>query len=207
MLGVFAATMARVPKLARDVLSVGVLALGIFSARSSLADHYVVPSGSMRPTVEVGDRIFVNKVAYGIHLPFTKPYVVARSGPERGDVVVLDSPVEDVTLLKRVAAIPGDRVEVTGGRLLINGGEVTVETMGEGLVEHLGLEPHALRLTRGGGPDFPETKLRENQYLVLGDNRGESADGRYFGLVEGASIRGRAVAIYFRDGGFVWRDL
>ncbi|MCK6548135.1 signal peptidase I, partial [Myxococcota bacterium] len=181
---VLSPAMARLPKLARDVLSIGVLALGIFSARSSLADHYVVPSGSMRPTVEVGDRIFVDKLAYGVHLPFTRTYLFGRSMPARGDVVVLDSPVEDVTLLKRVVAIPGDRVEVTAGRLFINGREVPVEPSGQGLVERLGIEPHGVRLTHGGGPALPETTLPEDRYLVLGDNRGESADGRYFGLVE-----------------------
>lgn len=165
----------------------------MFSTRSSFADHYVVPTGSMRPTVEVGDRIFVNKLAYGLHVPFMKPYLVHFADPERGDVVVLDSPVEDVTLLKRVVAVPGDRVEVTAGKVHINGRELETE--------------HPIRLTNGGGPALAPTVVPADHYLVLGDNRGESADGRYFGFVERERLRGRAVAIYFHDGGFVWDEL
>lgn len=185
----------------------GTIALVVFSARSSFADHYVVPSGSMLPTVELGDRIFVDKLAYGLRVPFTRRYLLELGAPERGDVVVLASPVDGVTLLKRVVALPGDRVEVRAGRVLINGSAAPVEPDGSGLREVLGDGAHGVRLTHGGGPDLAPVTVPEARYLVLGDNRGESADGRYFGLVEKDRLRGRAVAIYWRAGGFTWSEL
>lgn len=184
----------KIPKKARrEILTIGLLALGILSARSTLADHYVVPTGSMRPTVEIDDRVLVNKLAYGIHLPFIRPYLIDFDGPQRGDVVVLDSPVDDVVLLKRVVALPNDLVSVSGGKISINGVEQP--------------DNHPIRLTEGGGKELPEQKVPDGKYLVMGDNRGESLDGRYFGFVERDRIRGRSIAVYWSDGGFVWRKL
>lgn len=180
-------------KAQKEILTIALLALGILSARSTLADHYVVPTGSMRPTVEIADRVLVNKLAYGIHIPFVRPYLIDFDGPHRNDVVVLDSPVDDVVLLKRIVAIPGDLVAVTQGRITIDG----VETKPE----------HQIRITDGGGKDLPPTRVPEGQYLMVGDNRGESFDGRYFGFVERDRVRGRAFAVYWSDGGFAWRKL
>lgn len=174
-------------------MTIALLGLGILSARSTLADHYVVPTGSMKPTVEIKDRVFVNKLAYGIHIPFIRPYMINFDGPRRGDVVVLDSPVDDVVLLKRVVAEPGDLVSVTGGKISIGGQEQTPS--------------HRIFLTQGGGQDLPEQKVPEGHYLVMGDNRGESFDGRYFGFVERDRIRGKAIAVYWSDGAFAWRKL
>jgi signal peptidase I len=180
-------------KAKKEIVTVALLALGILSARSTLADHYVVPTGSMRPTVEIEDRVFVNKLAYGIHIPFMRPYLIDLSDPKRGDVVVLDSPVDDVVLLKRIVAVPGDLVSVFGGKILIDGKEVE--------------EHHAVRITDDGGKALEPTRVPADHYLVMGDNRAESFDGRYFGFVERDRIRGRAVAVYWSDGGFAWRKL
>ena len=185
------------------LLAVGVL----FAARSSLADHYHVPSGSMQPTVEVGDRILVAKAAYGLRLPFTGVEITRRDGPARGDVVVLASPDDGTILLKRVVAIPGDEVEVRRGRLVIGGEVIPVVGVPGQLAELLGDEPHPLRLDRGGGPDLRPTILGPERYLVVGDNRGNSRDGRMFGAVERSAIRGRAFAIYLRGGDLTWRGL
>ena len=165
----------------------------VFStARASLADHYVVPTGSMRPTVEVGDRVVVDKRAFGLRVPLTSRYLAESDGPKRGDVVVLTSPEDGRVLLKRIAAVPGDRVEVHGGRVFIDGQAADVGPV---------------RLTRGGGRDFGPVSVPDRQYLVLGDNRGDSLDGRYFGLVERSALLGRAEGIYFRGGDLTWRDL
>src|SRR3954468_2324266 len=104
----------------RGALSIVGLALALLAARSTLADHYFVPSGSMIPSVEIGDRLIVNKLAYSLRIPFSDVVLAKRHGPERGDVVVLKSPENGITLLKRVAAVPGDEVAVTDGRLSIN---------------------------------------------------------------------------------------
>src|SRR5215470_630954 len=108
-------------RIARELLMIAAFAVVLMSARSSLADHYLVPTGSMQPTVEIDDRILVNKAAYGLRVPFTSAYVARFDGPQVGDVVVLDSPEEDKVLLKRVVGVPGTQVEVRGGRVVIDG--------------------------------------------------------------------------------------
>ena len=191
----------------RELVPLAALVLVMLGARSSLADHYYVPTGSMIPTVAVGDRLIVNKLAYGLRLPFSDLTLVPFSGPARGEVVILTSPEDGQVLLKRVAALPGDLVAVRDGRLVINGQAVPVRSVGGEPVEELGAALHPLRLTRGGGADYGPVKVPPDRYLVLGDNRGESHDGRSFGLVERAAIMGRAVGVYMRDGGFSWHGL
>ncbi len=187
----------------RDIVGVLACVAVVLFARASLADHYVVPSGSMEPTVEVGDRVVVSKAAYGLRLPLSDVWIARWSGPHRGDVVVLESPESGTILLKRVVAIPGDTVTVRDGALAING--VHIEMAGN--VEDLDGKRHDVSLTLGGGPDFGPTTLPKARFLVMGDNRGNSRDGRMFGLVDGATILGRAEKIYYRGGTFSWRDL
>lgn len=177
--------MARSRNGIRDLVSLAALVVGLLAARSSLADHYTVPSGSMQPTVHEGDHIAVNKLAYGLRVPFTHVRLVSFDGPAHGDVVVLDSPEDGRVLLKRVAALPGDRVAVHDGEILIDDKPL----------------PHHYRISldAGGGPDVEPTVVPKDHYLVLGDNRGDSHDGRYFGFVNRDAILGRAVAIVGRD--------
>jgi signal peptidase I len=190
-----------------QVLSILLLLLAVFSIRWSLADHYEVPTGSMKPTVAINDRILVNKVAYSVRVPFTNLSLWDFDGPARGDVVVLESPESDITLLKRVVALPGEKVAVRGGRLYINDREMPIEGDGDDLTEALDGVRHRVRLTQLGGPDFGPVTLRDDHFLVMGDNRGESRDGRTFGTVHRDKIFGRAFAVYWRDGGFAWEDL
>ncbi len=191
----------------KNLLALGALTLVLLSARSVLADHYHVPTGSMEPTVSVGDRIFVNKAAYGLRVPFSNAYVVEFEGPQPGDVVVLESPEDGEVLLKRVVASPGDRIAVFAGRLELNGEVVPIDQRPDGLYEHLGRTPHPVRLTHGGGPDLAETVIPEDRFLVMGDNRGNSLDGRVFGLVERGAILGRAVSVFVRDGEITWNSI
>jgi signal peptidase I len=168
--------------------------------RASLADHYRVPTGSMLPTVELDDHIVVNKAAYGLRVPLTNTYVVHAHGPDVGDVVVLDSPEESKVLLKRVVGIPGATVEVRGGRVTLDGKLAPLEQRADGTYEQLGGVLHPVRLTEHGGPDFGPMVIPEDRYLVMGDNRGESNDGRSFGLVSRDAILGRAVGVAWRSG-------
>jgi signal peptidase I len=177
----------------------------VLGARSSLADHYEVPSGSMLPTVRIGDHVLVSKLAYGIRAPFLG-YVDQFSGPDRADVVVLESPENGIVLLKRVIAVPGDTVAVQSGRLWLNGREVAVQADHGELRELLGTA-HAISLDEGGGPNFGPTTMPSDKYLVLGDNRGDSRDGRFFGLVDRRAIFGRAMRIYWRNGKPTWQKL
>jgi len=193
----------------RFVLRVVLLFALVISARSVLADHYHVPTGSMEPTVQVGDRIVVNKAAYGIRLPLADVYLVEFEGPARGDVVVLASPEDGETLLKRVVAVPGDRVEVRGGRLVLNGQLAPVERddLTGVSFERLDAERHSLSLEAGGGPELRSVVVPEGRFLVMGDNRGMSHDGRAFGWVERSAIRGKAVGVFHGEQGFTWRSL
>lgn len=176
----------------RDLASLAALVFVVTAGRSTLADHYRVPSESMRPTIEIGDRILVNKLAFGLRIPFTSSYIARFGQPERGDVVILESPADGRTLVKRVMGLPGDRIEVRDGRVLIDGKPVPIDDQ--------------LPLAEGG-KDFGPIVIPEDSFLVLGDNREASFDGRYFGLVHSDALRGRAERIYFRDGDFTWKPL
>lgn len=176
-------------------------------ARASFADHYRVPSGSMEPTVEVGDHVCVNKLAYGLRVPSTQKYVFRGATAKRGEVVVLDSPLDGEVLLKRVVALPGDVVAVRHGQLELNGARVPVQGAGPTFIEALEEHAHEIALDYGGGPDLPPTRVPQGSYLVLGDNRGNSRDGRYFGWVSAQSLLGRASAVCLRNGLPVWKKL
>ena len=129
------------------------------------------------------------------------------NGPIHGDVVVLNSPRDSIVLLKRVVACPGDEVAVEDGRLIVNREYVPIEHTKTGLKEDLLGKHHPVSLTFGGGPGFGPEKVPENKYLVMGDNRGHSFDGRSFGYVDRSAILGKALAIYFSDGSLVWKSL
>jgi signal peptidase I len=179
----------------------------ILTARASLADHYQVPTGSMIPTIQIGDRVLVNKLAYGLRLPFADVRVLGDGGPERGEVAVLTSPENGDTLIKRVVAVPGDEVAVRGGRLWINGQPVPIARQDQGTVEDVGTRAHRITLDHAGGPDFGPARLADDQYLVMGDNRGNSHDGRAFGLVGRKAFIGRAIGIYWSGGRPAWHGL
>lgn len=188
------------------MLAIAAAASVVLVGRSSLADHYHVPTGSMLPTVLENDHIFVNKAAYGLRLPFSQVRLAEFGGPERGDVVVLESPESGIVLLKRVVALPGDMIQVKNGRLLLNEQPVPVESRNGHVFEALG-DGHGLRLEDGGGPDFGPVRVPAGNYLVLGDNRGNSRDGRYFGFVKRESLLGRAISILGRQGSPTWIKL
>ena len=194
---------SRARRLGRDAVSLVAFLLVALTARASLADHYVVPTGSMIPTVLEGDRVFVSKAAYGLRFPMSNAWILRWSEPQRGDVVVLESPVEEIILLKRIVALPGDTVQVTDGHLILNGKRV-LTTDSE---ETLDGKRHPLSLRSGGGPDFGPEVVPRGKVLVMGDNRGNSRDGRMFGFVDEATVLGRAVAVYSRDGSLVWDEL
>ena len=190
-------------KEARSLLLL-LLLLGL--ARTSFANHYQVPSGSMEPTLYPGDRVAVDMSAYGLRVPYTDLQLVPRGVPQRGEVVVFKSPADGTRLIKRVVAVGGDRVRLVDGRLHING--AAMASAEHPAAEVFGERVAQLGLDMGGGPDIGDLTVPAGKLLVLGDHRGNSADGRYFGLVEAGKIYARAVAVYWRSGeGPLWQRL
>ena len=178
----------------------------VMAARSTFADHYYVPSGSMEYTLMPGDRVFVDKSAYGVRIPFTDIDVINRAAVGRGEIVIFDSPKDGTRLIKRIVAVGGDRVSMRDGMLEING--IALARSDFDLIEWFGDREARLNLQHGGGPDIPASVIPQGMVLAVGDHRGSSLDGRYFGLVSESEVYGRAVAVYFRRGdGFVWKSL
>jgi len=176
----------------RQNLGFVVFLLGMLAARSAIADHYVVPSGSMEPAFFPGDRVAVDKRAYGVRLPFTLTHLTVGNAPARGDVVVFDAPDDGTRLIKRIVAVGGDVITVHDGHVSIDGRELDAAP--------------APKLTSGGGPDVRDVRVPEGHVFVMGDFRGNSRDSRYFGFVRADRIYARALGIYWRTGeGLTWR--
>jgi signal peptidase I len=189
-----------------------VIAVVMFAFRGSVLDWNVVPTGSMKPTILEGDYIVVNKLAYDVRVPFLGTSLAQRGAPARGDVVVFLPPGEDQLYVKRVVGVPGDVVEMRDNRLFINGRPATYDKPAPATLARLGradLNPdlltqevfagHAHSVLRGDDDSSPHTfgpvRVPVGGYFLLGDNRDNSKDSRYFGPVPRERIMGRAVAI------------
>lgn len=160
--------------------------------RASVVEAFKIPSGSMIPTLKIGDHILVSKLSYGIHLPFVTRSLYQFAFPQRGDIVVFtreDDPatVEDdsaINIIKRVIGLPGDRIEVVGAKVYINNREYG--------------EPYA-RWDEGGIDSWGPETVPEGHVLLLGDNRDHSKDSRYWTnpFLPVDRIKGRALIIYW----------
>ncbi|MBA5688438.1 signal peptidase I [Rugamonas apoptosis] len=185
---------------------------GIF--RTAVADWNPIPSSSMHPNLLEGDVVLVNRLAYNVKLPLTDIVLGHTGEPQRGDIVTFSSPQDGTRLIKRLIALPGDRVEMRDEQLIINGQPASYATLGDGS-ETVGaagsLRTIQLRETMAAGTAaahtiqlLPQVNARRNfapvtvppgQYLMLGDNRDNSADSRYIGMVPRALLIGRAVRV------------
>lgn len=186
-------------------LFVFLLCLGV--VRSAIADWNPVPSASMRPTIVEGDVVLVNRLAYDLKLPLTDIRLAHLGDPRRGDIVTFSSPRDGTRLIKRIVAIPGDTVEIRDDILFVNGDAAVYDGMR--------LEPEpladggmttALHATERSGDDsrhvqfmqrlarrdFGPITLAAERYFMLGDNRDNSEDSRYIGVVPRERLIGRA---------------
>jgi len=181
--------------------------------RSAWADWVTVPTGSMNPTILEGDRLLVDKHVFGLRIPFTRVHLTAGEGPVRGDIVVFDSPVDGTSLVKRVIGVPGDVVALEGDRLTVNGhpARYSIEdarglrgllaaTAAEHplLLREAGLSaPHEIMILPGrpAHRSLDAVTVPDGMYFMMGDNRDNSADSRYFGFVPRRDIIGRATRV------------
>jgi signal peptidase I len=191
------------------------------SFKSAIADWNDIPSGSMKPTILIGDRIFVNKLAYDLKVPYTSLHLAKWSDPKCGDIVVFFSPKDGKRMIKRVVGIPGDTIAMRQNRLFINGQFVRYETFPQQILDQFELDlqsnhlfyaenlpgkRHAVMFSpsRPAISTFEPITIPEGQYFMMGDNRDNSADSRYFGFVDRNLIVGRAtMVVVSRHGSFL----
>jgi len=187
--------------------------LVVLLLRSFIVEPFQIPSGSMRPTLEVGDFILVNKFTYGLRLPVANTKVLDLGEPERGDVMVFRFPEDpSVDFIKRVVGLPGDRIRYEGKQLYVNGKPVPKEVADRNpetapgevrFKEWLGEHEHAIyNNPRDPGPQMREVVVPPGHYFMMGDNRDHSNDSRYWGFVPEENIVGKAFAVWMHwDGG------
>jgi signal peptidase I len=182
------------------------LGFGLF--RTAVADWNPIPSASMRPTLLEGDVVLVNRLAYDLKLPLTDVVLLPLAAPQRGDVVTFSSPAGGTRLIKRIVGLPGDRIAMRDGVVLLNGQPLAYtdpRTVGERLApgwpvdavratEQLAGRPHLVQHLPAVAArrDFAEREVPAGEYFVLGDNRDNSEDSRFIGTVPREKLIGRA---------------
>ena len=178
---------SRLREYAEAFLIAIVLALFV---RTFVVQAFKIPSGSMIPTLLVGDHILVNKFTYGVKLPFTTLTLLPLGEPDRGDIIVFKYPQDETKdFIKRVVGQPGDRVEIRQQQVYIN--------------EQPLLEPYAVHQAgnafESSSPrdEYGPVTVPNNFYFVMGDNRDHSLDSRFWGFVRQDKIKGRAFLIYW----------
>ncbi|HEY3863917.1 MAG TPA: signal peptidase I [Verrucomicrobiae bacterium] len=197
----------------REFKSFALLIIILTAVRSAIADWNDVPTGSMNPTIVQGDRVFVNKLAYDLKVPFTTWHLAQWGNPKRGDIVVFYSPADGVRLVKRVVGLPGDTVQMSNDQLLINGKPLEYDPLPPLTGHDVPADNDGLRVyaeeKAGGMPAHPVTVLPQRpamrtfgptavpagEYFMMGDNRDNSNDSRYWGAVERKRIVGRAIMV------------
>jgi len=198
------------------------LIAAILACRSVLIDWYYVPSGSMQPSILIGDRILVDRRAFDLRVPFTTISLARTGEPARGDIVVFWSPANGERLIKRLIGLPGDVLEYKDQVLSVNGERVAYARQGEFagaiktpertfdaavLEEALPGHPHPVALVFSKGNEFGPITLDADHYWMMGDNRDNSGDSRVFGPVPRKLLAGRASRVIWSiddDWAFRW---
>jgi len=179
----------------------------VWALRSFLVEPFTIPSGSMLPTLQVGDYILVNKFSYGLRLPVLGTEIVPVAKPQRGDIMVFKYPEQPrINFIKRVVGVPGDRVRVSEGHVWVNGKELPHEVVsfpeGESWElyyrETAGMVKHLIRHEAGRESMSPEQEweVPADGYFMMGDNRDNSRDSRFWGFVPDRYIVGKAFFIW-----------
>jgi len=212
-------------KIKKEIISYIVIFVGVFGFKSTFFEPNHIPSGSMLPTMAIGDFIIVNKMAYGLKLPFFEwfgdpVYVTDFKEPKRGDIMVFEFPKNrDILYVKRLVGLPGDTIEVFDNRVFINDKEVLTDDVSpeqtKDLMElydqrgrpmemvfkkfHNGEIKHIVAYNEAQMIHLsqPKTQIPEGHYFMMGDNRDFSSDSRRWGFVSREQIRGKALFVWF----------
>ena len=206
------------PKVVQWSIELFPVLLLVLVFRGFIFEPFRVPSNSMMPTLLTGDFILVNKFDYGLRLPITNTKIIEFSKPERGDVIVFRYPnyertegYSGVDFIKRIVALPGDKISYKKDQLTINGDIVDVNKVGPYLGVDSGRSMNNYRLVRelidsanhdillnpkGHSKELPEITIPEGHYFVMGDNRSHSSDSRFWGFVPEDFIIGKAIGIW-----------
>lgn len=194
----------------RPFLSVAAVVLPF---KSAIADINFVPTGSMKPTILEGDVVFVNKLAYDLKVPFTTWHLAEWGNPTRGDVVVCFSPEDGIRLVKRLVAVPGDKLELRNNVLFLNGQRSTYQPLPQQALEyasktdlaHARFASETVEDRSHGVMTYPALSspvrsfgpvtLGRDEFFAMGDNRDNSKDSRYFGIVQRDLIVGKALSV------------
>jgi signal peptidase I len=201
---------ARLAALWREWRGTLLLVALILALRSVVIDWYYVPSGSMQPSILIGDRILVQRAAFDLRVPFTTWSLRRLGEPQRGDIIVFWSPDDGERLVKRLVGVPGDTLELRGQTLLVDGVPTAYRPIGELrdairlgersftaqlFEEQLAGHPHPVALVLPQGHEFGPRRLGADEYWMMGDNRDNSRDSRYFGPVPRRLLAGRATRV------------
>ncbi|MEX0799081.1 MAG: signal peptidase I [Bacteriovoracaceae bacterium] len=209
-------------KFVKEFKSIIIIVVTVLAFRSSFFEPFKIPSGSMIPTLLIGDFILVNKFAYGFKVPFSDwfgdpTYITGPEKPERGDVIVFKYPKNpDLNYIKRVVGLPGDTVQIIDKVVYVNDEPIPVEPMdGSEIMEDMdekfkrfnfkffetktGDHEHITQVDEDNIyiANFNKILVPEGKYFVMGDNRDFSADSRIWGFVPFANIKGEAILIWF----------
>ena len=174
--------------------------------KSAIADLSSISGGSMQPTLLDGDKVWVNKLAYDMKVPFTEINLAELDDPKRGDIIIIDSARAGKRLIKRIVGLPGDTIAMHNNALVINGEPMTYEVVSRDdsaviIVEELPELSHRAQLASGyvsrSRRSYGPAVVPEGQYFVLGDNRDNSADSRAYSFIPREEIVGRSDSVVF----------
>lgn len=173
------------------VEAIGIAILLALFIRTFVVQAFKIPSGSMLPTLLIGDHLLVNKFIYGIRVPFSGKVLVPLKDPKSGDIIVFKFPKDrSIDYIKRVVGVPGDEIELKNKKLFVNGNPTS--------------DPHAHYTTTAVLPgsvspkdNFGPVTVPEGKFFVMGDNRDNSSDSRFWGFVETDDVLGKAMIIYW----------
>ena len=173
--------------------------------RTFVVQAFKIPSGSMKNTLLIGDHILVSKFIYGVKLPYLHKTLIPLKSPERGDIIVFKYPEDPhKDFIKRVIGVPGDQVEYRDKQLFVNK---------ERVADDVGIhtDPHIFPRRAKRRDNFGPIKVPDNKLFVMGDNRDESYDSRFWGFVDMTAVSGKAFMIYWswnkEDFGVRWKRL